>query len=171
MSTPRNILVTGATGNQGTAVINALLATNANVGSIFCVTRSPGSESAQRLVQRSPAIKLVKGDFADCDTLFRQCEAQVDAVFSVQINQFGSPQQHQEEVVQAKNFIDTACTHDVCHFVQASGDRGGPERSEWDATGVPHLATKFQIEKYLKEKAGDRMAWTILRPTSFMVSC
>lgn len=170
MSAPRNVLITGATGNQGTAVINALLANPATTNvNIFAMTRNPGSEASQRLTTKSPTIKLVKGHFSDCEALFQQCNTQIDAVYSVQVNQYGSPQQHQEEVHQAKNLIDASVAHRVRHFVQASGDRGGAERSEWDATGVPNFATKFQVEKYLKEKAGDEMTWTILRPASFMV--
>ena len=171
MSSIANVLVTGATGNQGRAVIKALLEkSSTSTVNIYAVSRNTTSEAAKDLEAKSTAIKLVQGDFSDCEVLFKQCNTHIDAVFSVQVNQFGSPQQHQEELVQAKTLIDAALRNKVRHFVQASGDRGGPQRSEWDATGVPHLATKFQIEKYLQEKAGEQMSWTVLRLASFMVS-
>ena len=54
----RTILVTGATGKQGGAVVNALLAANADF-QILALTRDAQSASAQRLAKKSPNIKLV----------------------------------------------------------------------------------------------------------------
>ena len=174
MGTPNSdaqrVLITGATGNQGSAVINALLANRSDKPvQILALTRNVDSSQAKAIAAKSDAVTLIKGDLSSCEAIFAQCNGPVHTVFSVQINVFGSPQKNQEEVILAKSLIDVAIANKVQHFVQASGDRGGPERSEWDATGVPHFATKFQIEKYLKEKAGPAsMSWTLLRPVSFM---
>ncbi|KAL9089965.1 MAG: hypothetical protein Q9165_005494 [Trypethelium subeluteriae] len=169
-SNTRRCLVTGSTGNQGSAVINALVSSNATFPiQILALTRNVDSPQAKALATKSDCITMIKGDLSDCDAIFAQCGGPVQCVFSVQVNVFGSPQKNQEEVLLAKSLIDAAISNKVEHFMQASGDRGGPERSDWDATGVPHFATKFQIEKYLQEKAtAAEMTWTVLRPVTFM---
>jgi uncharacterized protein YbjT (DUF2867 family) len=53
-------------------------------------------------------------------------------------------------------------------FVQSTVDRGGDDKSFQNPTDVPHFASKHAIEQYLVEKAGDKLPWTILRPTAFM---
>ncbi|KAI9667966.1 MAG: hypothetical protein M1821_000786 [Bathelium mastoideum] len=169
-SDKRRVLVTGSTGKQGAAVINALLSSNTTFPiQILALTRNVDSTQAKVLAAKSDSVTLVKGDLSDCDAVFAQRDGPIHTVFSVQVNVFGSPQKTQEEVVLAKSLIDAAIANKVQHIVQASGDRGGAERSEWDETPVPHFATKFQIEQYLKEKAeAADISWTVLRPVSFM---
>jgi uncharacterized protein YbjT (DUF2867 family) len=55
--------------------------------------------------------------------------------------------------------------------VYSSVDRGGNEKSWTNPTHTPHFICKHNVELYLREKAGDKMAWTILRPTAFMDNC
>ena len=57
----RAILVTGATGKQGGAVINALLKENAPF-EILALTRDAQSSSSQKLLQKSSQIKLITGN-------------------------------------------------------------------------------------------------------------
>jgi hypothetical protein len=84
----RALLITGATGKQGGSVVNALLKANAPF-EILALTRNAQSASAQRLLQKSPKIKLVTGDFSNIHDIFRQAKAATDApiwgVFSVQV--------------------------------------------------------------------------------------
>lgn len=48
-------------------------------------------------------------------------------------------------------------------------DRGGSELSETNPTEIPHLKSKHNVEKYLKEKCAEsQMTWIILRPIGFM---
>lgn len=165
----RRILVTGATGNQGSAVIDALLqCPSASSFEILALTRNTSSAKAKALAAKSNTISLLRGDFDDCDAIFQSSPGPISTVYSVQINFFGSEEKTNQERVQGNAMIDAALAHGVKHFVQASGDRGGSERSEVDATNVPHFATKFDIEKHLMQKAGGKMTWTILRPVSFM---
>ena len=49
----------------------------------------------------------------------------------------------------------------------SSVDRGGDERSWENATPIPHFQSKYQIERHLREKAGN-MKWSIVRPVAFM---
>jgi uncharacterized protein YbjT (DUF2867 family) len=84
----RAILVTGATGKQGGSVVTALLKANAPF-EILALTRNAKSASAQKLLQKSPKIKLVTGNFNAIDDIFRQAKAATNApiwgVFSVQV--------------------------------------------------------------------------------------
>jgi uncharacterized protein YbjT (DUF2867 family) len=67
----RALLITGATGKQGGSVINALLKADAPF-EILAVTRNAQSASAQKLLQKSPKIKLVTGDFSAINDIFRK---------------------------------------------------------------------------------------------------
>jgi uncharacterized protein YbjT (DUF2867 family) len=84
----RALLITGATGKQGGSVINALLKADAPF-EILAVTRNAQSASAQKLLQKSPKIKLVTGDFSAINDIFRKAKeassAPIWGVFSVQV--------------------------------------------------------------------------------------
>lgn len=87
MSKP--ILVTGATGKQGGAVIDALLASSsAKDFTILGVTRNAESSSSKKLVERG--VKIVKGDLNDVEAIFREAAKIVATpiwgVFSVQVS-------------------------------------------------------------------------------------
>lgn len=83
------ILVTGATGKQGGAVVKQLLAANADI-TILAVTRNASSPSAQKLAQMSPNIKLVEGNLNDPAALFRNAREAAPqgiwGIFSVQVH-------------------------------------------------------------------------------------
>ncbi|KAL6789790.1 hypothetical protein J3E68DRAFT_429876 [Trichoderma sp. SZMC 28012] len=172
----RAILVTGATGKQGGATIDALVARGAlNDYTLLAVTRDPKSAAAGKLESRG--ITLVQGDLNDCPTLFKNAKtilgggknAQIWAVFSVQVLS------EKEEEKQGKALIDAALANQVDFFVYSSVDRGGEIRSPTNPTNVPHFVSKHNIEKHLlaatksttKNKT-DGMKWTILRPVAFM---
>lgn len=165
--TTKPILVTGATGKQGGAVVDQILASpDANQYTILGVTRNANSPSAQKLASKSPLIKIVQGDYADLPALFQSATAATSqpvwGVFSVQ-----TPEKPQLEEQQGKNLIDEAKKRGVSHFVYASVERGGDERSWSNPTPVPHFISKHNIEQHLKANAGS-MTWTILRPVAFM---
>jgi hypothetical protein len=84
----RAVLICGATGKQGGSVINSLIGQNADF-EILAITRDAASPSAQRLLQKSPKIKLVQGNLANPDEVFRAAEATTKlpiwGVFSVQV--------------------------------------------------------------------------------------
>jgi hypothetical protein len=94
MSSPRALLITGATGKQGGSVINALLKANAPF-EILALTRNAQSASAQRLLKKSPKIKLVTGDFNALDDVFRKAKeassAPIWGVFSVTVRLHPQP--------------------------------------------------------------------------------
>ena len=165
----RTIIVTGATGKQGSATIAGLLALpNSSDFSILAVTRNPSSEPAQALKKRYPPIKLIGGNLDNPNALFTTAAVPVWGVFSVQIF-FARGASIESEERQGKALVDSALEYDVKMFVYTSVDRGGPASSDTISTGVPHFESKARIEKHLKAKAaGTSMQYTILRPVFFM---
>ena len=86
----RALLITGATGKQGGAVVRALAA-KADF-QILAVTRDLSSQSAQRLA-KFPNIKLVTGNLDDCGEIFKAAKTVSDepiwGVYSVQVRTAG----------------------------------------------------------------------------------
>lgn len=175
-SFPKPILVTGATGKQGKSVINSILSSSAkNDFTIIALTRNPDSPSAKALAQKSTTIKLIKGNLGDCPAIFKAALGATKGeplygVYSVQqAVQDGATQEREEK--QGKGLIVAAMANNVKVFVYSSVDRGG-DKSDSTPTYVPHFASKYNIERHLKEKtAGGGMTYTILRPVAFMESC
>lgn len=169
------ILVSGATGNQGGAVVDAILASpDAAQYTILGVTRDANSKSAQKLASKSSNVKLVQGDFADMSSLFAKAlktssefsSDKIWGVFSVQVP-MGKGQNVKTEERFGKELIDESIKAGVKHFVYTSVDRGGDEVSWTTPTTIPHFKSKHNIELHLREKAPASMAYTILRPTAF----
>ncbi|KAK2035113.1 NmrA-like family protein [Colletotrichum zoysiae] len=160
----RAILVCGSTGKQGGALINRLVEQNADL-EILAVTRNAGSGSAQRLLKKSPKIRLVQGHIADPTTLFKTAKevasSPIWGVFSVQV--VGASGGSESDI--GKALVDEALKAGVKFFVYTSVDRHGAE----NPTNVPHFIRKHQIEQHLFAKAkGTDMDWAVLRPVAFM---
>ncbi|RFU27102.1 hypothetical protein B7463_g9230, partial [Scytalidium lignicola] len=166
----KSILITGATGRQGSAVIDALISAQAENNSlepmhILAVTRNRNSGAAKALASK-PNVSIIEGDLSDADAIFDQATgdgSSIWGVFAVLINS-------DEEEKQGKALVTASVARGVQHFVYSSGDRGGPERSEEDPTFVKNFAAKFNIEKYLQKLAASSsqgMTYTILRPVTF----
>ncbi|CAF3503139.1 hypothetical protein SNK04_006399 [Fusarium graminearum] len=171
----RAILITGATGKQGGAVINALLAKSSSEFLLLAVTRNKESASAKNLAAKSSNIKLVEGDLDSIPALFQAAKraagtVPIWGVYSVQLS-MGKGVTLEGEVRQGKGLIDESIKAGIKHFVYSSVDRGGDEKSWTDATVVPHFKTKYEIEHHLRNSTNNgngSMNWTILRPTAFM---
>ncbi|RFN53571.1 nmra-like family protein [Fusarium flagelliforme] len=166
----RAVLICGATGKQGGAVLNRLVKQNADF-KILAVTRNAKSPSAQRLLTKSSNIKLVQGDLADPAGIFRAARSVTDqpiwGVFSVQVP-MGFGQGGGGEVGQGKGLVDAALEAGVKFFVYTSVDRHGKD-SENNPTPVPHFIAKHEIEKHLIARTVNTdMKWAILRPVAFM---
>lgn len=160
----RDILVVGATGQQGKSVIDALYASAPHSPPlrILALTRSVSSTKAQALQAAYPEIVLVEGDICDSEAIFAAHQA-ISAAFLVTV----PPKDEQ----QALPFIEAAVAPgtNLDHIVFSSVDRGGDEASWSHPTDVSHFAAKHRIELRLRQlcdEAGKR--WTILRPTGFM---
>ena len=147
----RLILVTGATGNQGGAVIRHLREKGFGVRAF---TRDPDKPEARALINQS-GIEIARGDFEDKPSLLRALE-DVHGVFAVQ-----TPYQDgvEAEVRQGVALIDAAHSSDISHFVYSSV--GSADQH----TGIPHFDSKWKIEEHLR---GTGMPYTIVRPVFFM---
>ncbi|KAK6833747.1 hypothetical protein PG987_008441 [Apiospora arundinis] len=143
-TTLQTILVIGATGKQGGALIHHLLeSSQVSQFNIVAITRDTQSSRAQKL-SALPNVKILAGDLTNPDTIF-EAAGPVWGVYSVQVNS-------DAEEAQGKALVDAAVLHGVKHFVYSSGDRGGPERSETNPTNVKNFAAKYHIEKHLQRR-------------------
>ena len=173
MSSPKPLLVLGATGKQGRKVIDTILKSDSKADfTILALTRNPDSASAKALAAKSTIIRLVKGDLEDTPNVFKAAlkasgGAPIWGVFSVQQAIHDGATQ-ESETRQGKAVVDQAIAHNVKVFVYTSVDRGG-DKSESNPTYVPHFISKHTIEAYLKSRAPEtEMQYTILRPVCFM---
>jgi uncharacterized protein YbjT (DUF2867 family) len=146
----KTILVTGATGRQGGAVIRHLLPKGWKVRAL---TRSPGGAAAQELKRQG--IEVVQGDLEDPASLESAVRG-AHGVYSVQ--DFWSVGARRE-VQQGKNLADAAKKTGVAHFVYSSV--GGAERN----SGIDHWESKWEIEQHICHLG---LSATILRPAPFM---
>jgi len=146
----RIILVTGATGRQGGAVIHHLHARNFAVRAL---TRHPDKPQARALVGHG--TEVVRGDLNDPESLTRALDG-VYGVYSVQ-----TPAEHGAavEVRQGINLADAAKRSRVSHFVYSSVGSADQE------TGIPHFDSKARIENHIR---GTGLKYTIFRPVFFM---
>jgi uncharacterized protein YbjT (DUF2867 family) len=166
MSTTQTLLITGATGKQGGAVVRAFLDSPSNPPySILALARNPSSPAAQRLASK-PNVSLIQGDFNDCTSIFSKIKTPLYGAFLVTPT-FGPFVKRDLEEIQGKAFVDAALEHGVKHFIFSSIDRGGPQRSDEDETSIRPFATKARIEKHLiakisAQKAEEKTQYTIL---------
>jgi uncharacterized protein YbjT (DUF2867 family) len=84
----KTILVTGGTGKQGGAVIDALLASGNSSITILAVARNPESSAANKLKEKG--VKVFKGDLHDVPALFESAKKELGkediwGVYSVQV--------------------------------------------------------------------------------------
>jgi uncharacterized protein YbjT (DUF2867 family) len=146
----RIVLVTGATGRQGGAVIRHLLPKG---WKLKALTRNPQSPTAQALTEQG--VELVQGDLEDAASIARAA-AGVYGIYSVQdFWAVGA----RREVQQGKNVAEAARKASVKHLVYSSV--GGAERN----TGIPHWESKWEVEKHIRSLG---LPVTVIRPAAFM---
>jgi hypothetical protein len=99
----RAILVVGATGQQGGAVVDALMAAAGSYTAIRALTRNPSTPHAQRLGRRG--IELCRGDLSDIRTV-EEALQRVNVAFLV--TDFRGPGEVDGELKQGFQFVDAA---------------------------------------------------------------
>ncbi|KAJ4361085.1 uncharacterized protein N0V89_001654 [Didymosphaeria variabile] len=155
----RRILVSGATGKQGGALIASLLSHSTPTFEIYALTRNPKSRSAQALSSK-PNVKVIQGDFSNPSAIFAQIPKPW-GFFSVT-----NPINVAREEAQGKAMTAAALAAGVQHIVFTATDRG--INSDEDATVIPHFASKFRIERDIIAKSRETGAtYTFLRPVAF----
>lgn len=149
-ASPGTIAVFGATGNQGGAVTDALLAQGARVRALV---RDPGSERARALADQG--VEPVRTDIEDPGSL-REALTGVEAFFFMTTMHGPDPE---AETRQGIALADAAAAAAVPHVVFDSV--GGAERE----SGVPHFESKRRVEEHLQHLD---LPTTIIRPVFFM---
>lgn len=143
------ILVLGATGGQGSAVVQALLARSAEARALV---RDPGSAAARRLGQTG--VETVRGSLDDRAALAAAMR-DTAGVFAL-TTPFESGVD--AEIDQGRAIIAAAREARVPHLVFSSV--AGADQH----TGVPHFDSKAVVES---ELAAGEVPYTILGPTYF----
>src|SRR6267154_2085726 len=144
------VLVTGATGKQGGAVVEALLTRGHRVRAL---TRNPASPAADRL--RGQGVEIAVGDFTDHDSLVRATRG-TDAVYAM-----STPYEQgaEKEIAQGTTITDAARAAGVAHIIYSS------VASANRATGIPHFDGKYAVEKHLRASG---VPYSIVAPVFFM---
>lgn len=139
------ILVMGATGRQGGAVVDELLRRGYEVRAM---TRKPDGKKALRL--RELGVEIVQGDYQEPDTLLAAMQGVEKAFFYSGFSR--------DEVNEGRNVVDAAKAAGVQHLVYSSGAAADPVR------GIRGSA-KGQVEVYLIDSG---VPYTVVRPVAFM---
>jgi uncharacterized protein YbjT (DUF2867 family) len=147
----KTVLVTGATGQQGGAVAQALLPGGWKVRAL---TRDPQKPAALALA--SQGVEMLPGDLMQTPAELASAFEGVYGVFSVQNFWESGPA---GEVQQGKNLAEAAKIAGVQHLVYSSV--GGAERG----SGLSHFESKWEIENHIQALG---LPATVLRPTFFM---
>src|SRR5260370_42427919 len=150
LNTDKTVLITGATGRQGGAVVRHMVPKG---WKLRALTRHCSSYAAQRLAGQG--VELVQGDLEDPISLERATRG-VYGVYSVQdFWAVGA----RREVQQGINLGEAAKKAGVEHFVYSSV--GGAERN----SGIGHWESKSEIEKQVR-KLG--LPATIVTPAALL---
>jgi len=149
VSSEKLILVAGATGNQGGAVLRRLISRG---WTVRAMSRDPDKPATRALAEKG--VEVVRGDFGDLASL----EAALDRAYGV----YGVQNQMQggtkKETRDGIALAEAARAAGVAHFVYSSV--GGAERN----TGISHFESKRRIEERI---AGIGLPATVLRPVFF----
>jgi uncharacterized protein YbjT (DUF2867 family) len=150
MSKSKLVLVTGATGKQGGACVEALLTHGHQVRAL---TRNSASPAAKRLRERG--VEIAVGDFTDRDSLVGAVR-DVDAVYAM-----STPYEQgaDKEIAQGITITDAVKAAGVAHLIYSS------VASANRATGVSHFDGKYEVEKHVQASG---VPYTIVAPVFFM---
>lgn len=161
-SAPGPILVTGATGKQGGAVIRALLKAGRTVRAL---TRDPHSVAGKTL--SAQGVEVVKGDFNDSASLYAALTG-ADGVFSMQMG--SHPGDPETEVVTGRALVEAAHSAGVRVIVHTSVARAGDQKNfiGWDEARWEPLYWNNKAAVNDMVKAQGFPYWVILKPAMIM---
>jgi uncharacterized protein YbjT (DUF2867 family) len=144
------ITVIGATGQQGGAVVNALLE---HAVPIRAVTRNPNGDKARTLAHRG--VEVVHADLEDLDAVRSAFDG---AAAAFVMTTHDGPDGPKREVAHGRTIAAAAARVRLPFLVYSSV--GGVDRG----SGVPHFESKHRIEQLLREA----VPVAFVRPTFFM---
>lgn len=145
MIATKKIFVTGATGNQGGAVVRNLLSKG------FCVKALVRNPAAAKL-RPQDCLEIIIGDLDD-PASYRSHLKGVEGVFCNLVYKYGIDKEIKQGIV----LVNASKENNVEHFVYSSVI--GCDLN----TGIPHWESKLKIEDNLKASG---IGYTILRPAS-----
>lgn len=143
------VVVTGATGKQGGAVVRSLLERGHEVRA---VTRTTDSAKARELAKAG--VRLVRASLEDTAALTKALEG-ATSLFAMTTPFEGGTQAETRQGISAADAAKAAGVHLVFTSV-GSADR---------QTGVPHFDSKYEVEKHVA-KIG--VSATVVAPVYFM---
>lgn len=153
----KSIVVCGASGNQGGAVVRSLL--HSQQCNIVALSRNPDSERMQDFKRKGVTIR--RADLQD--------KASLTKVMQNAYGCFGLTQPWSSdykkvniagEIEQGRNIVDACLEAGVKHLIQSTVLQFGTGK-----TGIPHVDSKLAIEESLMKS---KVPCTLLRPASFM---
>jgi uncharacterized protein YbjT (DUF2867 family) len=150
MNTTAPVAVVGATGQQGSATVDALLDRGIPVRAL---TRNTDGAAARALAERG--VEVVPADLAAPETVRRAFDG---AAAAFAMTTFGGPDGTDGEVAQGKTIGEAAQAAGLPFLLYSSV--GGAERH----SAVPHFESKGRIEELLTGV----LPLNIVRPTFFM---
>ncbi|KAF9903153.1 hypothetical protein BX616_001703 [Lobosporangium transversale] len=146
-STPKILVVFGATGRQGGSVINYVL-NHPELSKQFklrAVTRVPSKPVAQALQQRG--VEVVKGDLYDKESL-KDALRGAYTVFGATFTEYDDSL-YAKEIIQGKNLADAVDAAGVQYIIFSTSRHPG-ETSNGKHPHVHGLNAKANIEKYIR---------------------
>jgi len=178
------VVVCGATGSQGRAVLNAFLEdTKTDQYEIVALTRNPKALQAQyqhmhahseNVSERTAAatllkmVQIVQADWLDFESLCRAF-AGADIVFGV-TQPWNKDYTHADadaEIQQGRNILDACLLTQVKHLIFSSAANLSENPNQ--KSGIPHVDSKFELEAMIQEKAAaSNLTYTILQPVQFI---
>ncbi|MGZ2380725.1 NAD-dependent epimerase/dehydratase family protein [Rhizobium leguminosarum] len=150
MSNIRSVLVTGATGQQGGAVVRALIARGHRVKAL---SRNPDSDSAKRLA--AAGVEVVAGNLDDGASVAKAASG-VDTMFLMGNSYETGVEAETRQGIAAADAAKAAGIGHLIYSSVADADK---------KTGIPHFDSKYLVEKHI---AGLGIPYTISAPVAFM---
>lgn len=146
----RMVLVTGASGQQGHAVAEALLARGYKVRAF---TRRADNSAVQALVAKGAEVAV--GNFEDAAHLTAAAEG-TDTAFLMSTPFEAGVEAETRQGIAAADAIKAGGVGHLIYASVASADK---------QTGIPHFESKYQVERHI---AGLGVPFTISAPVAFM---
>jgi len=148
----RNVLVIGATGQQGGSLARLLLQ---NKHKVYALTRNRNARSSAIQDLENRGANIVEGNLDDSDSL-QQVVKNIESIFLM-----GTPFEDgiEGEIRRGRLVADIAKENKIQHLVYSSvvnADRN---------TGIPHFESKYKVEQYIDNLG---IPHTIIGPTFFM---
>jgi uncharacterized protein YbjT (DUF2867 family) len=154
----REIVVCGATGTQGSSVVESLMDQHEDY-KIVALSRNMNSEKAKKL--KAQGVEVREADLEDKASLIQAFKGAYGAFAVTQ--PWSADNKHcfpKKEVEQGKNIIEACLVNNVHHMVYSSVLNFTSKK-----INVPHVDSKLEIEQMLKSTS---LNYTIIRLPQFM---